>query len=64
MYAVFKQNVKKFNAIARTKNFFTCTTARNTFTDTNSWVEVAGELKKLLCCMSKFNLIEIVAYDF
>ena len=42
--AVFKQNVKKFVAIAH-KKFCTCTIARYAFTDTNLLVVVIGELK-------------------
>ena len=44
MRAVFKQNVKKFNAIAH-KKFCTYVTARNAFTDTNLLVAVMGEPK-------------------
>ena len=45
MCAVFKQNVKKFNAIAHKKTF-NYVTACNAFTDTNLLVLVIGEPKK------------------
>ena len=48
MFAVFKQNVKKFNAIAHTKKFCTYATARNAFTDTNQLVVVIGEPKNCI----------------
>ena len=44
MCSAFKQNVKKFNAIAH-KKFCTYVTARKAFTDTNLLVAVIGEPK-------------------
>ena len=45
MCAVFKQNVKKFNAIAHTKNFANAPKAIN---DTNGLVMAIGKTKKNL----------------
>ena len=45
MCAVFKQNLKKFNAILHPKKFCTYAIARSAFTDTNLLVAVNGEPK-------------------
>ena len=48
MCAVFKQNAKKFNAIACTKKFCPYTIAPKVFTDTNWLVMVIANQKNLL----------------
>ena len=51
MCAVFKQNVKKFKAVAH-KKFCTHVTARNAFTVTNLLVKVIGEPKNFTDAVS------------